>query len=137
MDHFFYSLIFGGGFVIAFILLIIASCNSDRYAKIVFAVLAFIVLALQGGCWKILAGIGRATGGGQGSDWLDAVIFAFIIAGVWSLSIINNKNKSEQQESLIQSNHEVAKPKHGHKGTIWFCVLLLFIAFVIYINNDW
>jgi len=84
------GLLFGGGIACAAILLLCATFLSKSLAgRGLLALLAMISLAVQGGCWHLAAGIGRATGGtGDNGTWSRIMVFASIAAVAWSAALI-------------------------------------------------
>lgn len=88
------GLLVGGGFVVAVILLVVASFGKrSRVTRGVLCGLAFVALALQGGCWMIATSIGRATGGGGGDGLVVIVMLALIVAVVWACAVMSKGGK--------------------------------------------
>jgi hypothetical protein len=86
---------FFGGFVVAFVCLLIATilavfARSLRILKWFCLVLAFCGLIYEGGCFAAASDFGRATGGGGDDGTLSNIIgVVFLIAIVWSVVILS------------------------------------------------
>lgn len=81
-------LIFGAGFFLAFLFMILASFCGSKISAQVLCTLAFVTLVLQGGCWGMAAKVGHATGGSSNGVPEFLLIGSFLIAGVWSYALL-------------------------------------------------
>jgi hypothetical protein len=85
-----------GWFAIAFIFFLFATFVRDRdRVRAICLICAFLALVCQAGCFKILGGIGTATGGSdEGADkMMTPVWVAFVLAFIWCFLLISRPKK--------------------------------------------
>lgn len=84
------GLLYGGGFLFAFLALLLATFRKTRRSRIVLSAIALALLTAQGGCWHIASDIGRATGGGGDGSVMPLMIIAGLVALRWSILLITS-----------------------------------------------
>lgn len=89
-------LLYGGGFAIALIALLIATFRKSRRSRVWLSIVAALALIAQGGCWKIASDIGNATSGAGGSI-VGLMMFVGAVALVWSVVLIASGGNPESK----------------------------------------
>ena len=83
-------LMFGGGFLVAFLLLVISSRLEDLKNRLIFVAFAFFVLITQHACYYSLDGFAAAFG--NHGNAVGYAYLAYFTAGLWSLYILRKSN---------------------------------------------